>query len=105
MPRVAATAKPSLRPGRLPQRTCVACGDVTTKRDLVRVVRTPAGAVIADPTGKQPGRGAYLHPRPECWELAIAKGRLERSLHTRISEDDAKALRSFAADLRVAEVL
>ena len=35
----------------LPQRTCVACRTVRPKRDLVRVVRTPDGAVIVDETG------------------------------------------------------
>ena len=82
----------------------MACRDVTAKRDLIRVVRTPEGAVIADPTGKKPGRGAYVHAGRECWELAISKGRLERSLKTAISAEDVEALRSFAAELNAAEV-
>ena len=36
---------------KVPQRQCVACGRVRPKRDLVRVVRTPAGDVRVDVTG------------------------------------------------------
>jgi hypothetical protein len=62
----------------------------------VRVVRTPEGRVIADLTGKAPGRGAYIHEQAECWETALAKGRLERSLKTAISREDVEALREHA---------
>ena len=83
----------------VPQRTCVACGSETAKRALVRVVRTPEGRVTADPTGKKAGRGAYVCARRECWETALAKGRLERSLHVRITAEDAETLRAYAAGL------
>lgn len=86
------------RPRALPQRTCVACGMTTNKRELVRIVRT-ADAVIADPTGKLAGRGAYICHQPECWEQAIKKGRLARSLKTTLTENDTSALRTYAATL------
>jgi len=68
----------------------------TNKRELVRVVRTPAGTVEADPTGKKAGRGAYVHQDPNCWSLALKKGKLERSLKTKISVADAAGLRAYA---------
>jgi uncharacterized protein len=68
----------------------------TNKRELVRVVRQPEGSVIADPTGKANGRGAYVHSDPSCWELALAKGKLDRALKTSVSSDDLRALRQFA---------
>ena len=80
----------------LPQRTCVGCGAVSAKREFVRVVRSPEGAVMADPTGKRPGRGAYLCLRPECWQTAVKKGRLERSLKTKLSQRDIEGLLAFA---------
>ncbi len=92
------------RERRLPQRTCVGCGTIQAKREMIRVVRTPEGAVLADPTGKKAGRGAYLCRRPKCWETALAKGRLERSLKTGISRECAESLRAFADSLRLAEV-
>jgi len=83
-----------LRP--VPQRTCVGCATATNKRELVRVVRTADGSVVADPTGKQAGRGAYVHNQAECWEAALKKGRLERSLKVKISNQDVQGLREFA---------
>jgi len=87
-----------------PQRTCVGCGTVRGKREMVRVVRTPEGSVVADPTGKLAGRGAYLCAQEECWKLGLAKGRLERSLKVKITSDDADALRAHAGSLGLTEV-
>jgi hypothetical protein len=61
-------------------RTCVACRQEGGKRDLVRVVRSPGGGVALDPTGRAPGRGAYLHASPECVEMARKKRALDRAL-------------------------
>lgn len=66
----------------MPQRTCIACGQKTDKRRLIRLVYVPAadppieGApsesrVLVDPTGKRNGRGAYLCSQPACWDKAI----------------------------------
>jgi hypothetical protein len=81
---------------RLPQRSCVACGSTTSKRELVRIVRTTEGSVEADPTGKMAGRGAYVCGHAECWTRAVRKGRLERSLKTTLSARDAEALMEYA---------
>ena len=88
----------------MPQRTCVGCGTVQSKREMVRVIRTPEGSVIADPTGKSAGRGAYLCSKIECWETGLTKGGLERSLKVSISADDAAALREYAGRLGLSEV-
>ena len=88
----------------LPQRTCVGCGTVTSKREMIRVIRTPEGSVLADPTGKKPGRGAYLCAKQECWETGLRKGKLERALKVAVSAADAEALREFARSLGLAEV-
>lgn len=86
----------------LPQRTCVGCGTTTNKRELVRVVRLAGDepkSVVADPTGKLAGRGAYVCAQAECWEKALKKGGLERTLKTTISKKDADALREYATSL------
>jgi predicted RNA-binding protein YlxR (DUF448 family) len=44
------------------------------------VVRTPAGAIALDMTGRAPGRGAYVCVDPGCQDLAVAKGTLRRAL-------------------------
>lgn len=94
-------AKTPLRPKHVPRRTCVGCGIIAAKRSLIRVVRTAQGEVLPDPTGKKPGRGAYLCANPQCWEQAVKKGRLERSLKARLSLRDVDSLRSFAASLNL----
>ncbi len=65
---------------RQPRRTCVACRTERDKRELVRVVRTPTGAVTFDTTGRLAGRGAYLCADGSCWALASKRSALERAL-------------------------
>lgn len=86
-------------PARLPQRTCIACRSNSGKREFVRVVRGPDGAVAIDLTGKKPGRGAYLCPRVGCWDVALKKGRLESALRTRLTADDRLRLTEFLVNL------
>ena len=64
---------------RVPQRTCVGCGDVEGKRALVRIVRAGDGTVAVDPTGKRNGRGAYVHRELACFDRACG-GRLLKAL-------------------------
>ena len=66
----------------------------------MRVVRTTEEHVIADPTGKQAGRGAYLHKARECWEMVLsAHGRIEHALNmeTPLSAQDRAALEQLGA--------
>ena len=77
----------------IPERTCIACGNKKPKADLLRVVRSPEGRVSLDPTGKASGRGAYVCG-PGCWDTAIGRGRLARSLSSTLSSDDIETLRS-----------
>ena len=90
----------SFMPGKhIPQRTCVGCGDVQGKRQLMRVVRAPDGRVQLDPTGKANGRGAYVHERLGCWQQAL-RGRLSHALKVeRLSDEDRAALERHAATL------
>ena len=88
-------------PRQAPQRTCVSCRSTSDKRTLVRIVRGPEG-VEADPSGKKPGRGAYLCHQPECWQLAIRKGRLDAALKTRLTPDEKLRLTEFVTTLNTA---
>jgi len=87
-----------VRTRRAPQRTCIACRTKTDKSLLVRVVRGPSGAVAPDPTGKAPGRGAYLCAAAKCWETGLEKGRLSRALRldAGLSGDAKSALMAYA---------
>ena len=83
----------------IPQRTCIGCREVNEKKTLVRIVRSPEGVCI-DPTGRMPGRGAYLHEAKECWENALKRGTLGRALKTEITPAEMQALVSHMETLQ-----
>ena len=72
---------------KIPMRKCVGCQEMKSKKDLVRVLKTPEDELIIDATGRKNGRGAYLCRSMECFELAIKNKGLERSLKTSIPAD------------------
>jgi predicted RNA-binding protein YlxR (DUF448 family) len=39
-----------------------------------------APAVVPDPDGTAPGRGAHLHPTSECFDLAVRRKAFTRAL-------------------------
>lgn len=88
------------KPKHVPQRTCVACRRTEAKRGLIRLVRDAEGRVSMDPTGKRPGRGAYLCHDPACWTMAIKRRALERALRLeQLHPDDREALLAFGRQL------
>jgi uncharacterized protein len=72
--------------GHEPVRTCVGCREEAGKRRLIRLVRGRDGTAGLDPTGRAPGRGAYLHADPACWQLARRRRSLERALRAAVPE-------------------
>ncbi|QZY28087.1 YlxR family protein [Nocardioides coralli] len=74
----------STSPARTPVRTCIGCRERAAKRELLRVVRGAdrdgRPAAVPDPSGTAPGRGAHLHPTPECYELAVRRRAFARAL-------------------------
>ncbi|MBT9155774.1 MAG: hypothetical protein DDT37_00742 [Firmicutes bacterium] len=72
----------SLKQKHVPKRTCVGCRSVKAKRELVRIVRDPAGIVDVDLVGKKSGRGVYVCPGLSCLETALKSGRLKTGLET-----------------------
>lgn len=79
----------------VPQRTCVGCREVNTKRQLVRLVRSATGQVEVDPSGKAAGRGAYLHTRQACWARALDQRILDQALRLALTETDRDRLRAI----------
>lgn len=68
------------------------CRTVQSKRDLVRLVRTPEGQLVVDKTGKQNGRGAYLCRQRSCWEAALTGRQLSKALKMEIGERETRVL-------------
>ena len=74
-----------LKPRKIPMRQCAGCREKKPKKELIRVVRSPEGAISLDTTGKAPGRGAYVCPAPECMKKAQKSRAIERALETAVS--------------------
>ena len=72
---------------KIPMRSCVVTREKLPKSELLRIVRTTDGSVIADVSGKVNGRGAYIKKDIEVLEKAIKSKVLERQLETTISMD------------------
>ena len=94
---------PAPKPRHIPQRTCIACRQEAGKRALIRIVRTPAGQVEVDPSGRANGRGAYLHPLRQCWEKALKGSTIKNALKINPVPDDVEALRAFGKALPAEE--
>ena len=81
-----------MKPKKIPMRMCVGCREMKEKRDLIRIVRTPEGDAVLDPTGKKSGRGAYVCRRAECLQRALRQKQLERQLEIKLTQDITEAL-------------
>lgn len=57
-----------------------------SKRELIRLVVNQTGEISLDPTGKKPGRGAYVCRRRLCLEQAVRGRKLDKGLKTQVSE-------------------
>lgn len=79
-------------------RTCVGCrqrGAATGRGGvadgLVRFVLVE-GRVTVDPDATAPGRGAWLHSRAECWQLAVTRDGFARSFRMSVQADATSPL-------------
>ena len=72
---------------KIPMRQCIGCREMKSKKEMLRVIKTPQDQVVLDTTGRQNGRGAYVCVSEECLEKAIACKGLERSLKFKIPQE------------------
>lgn len=71
----------------IPQRTCIACGQIKPKREMIRLVCVAENTVEVDAIGKKAGRGAYLCRSADCWTAGLKGNRVERALHTTLAQE------------------
>jgi predicted RNA-binding protein YlxR (DUF448 family) len=71
---------------------CAGCRERAPKKELIRIVRTPTGEIIADARDKAPGRGAYLCRKSACLKKAQKSRALERMLNVTIPPETYEAL-------------
>ena len=72
---------------KIPMRRCVGWCEMKTKKELVRVIKTPEDEILLDSTGRKNGRGAYLCTNLKCLQQARKSKGLERSLKMAIPEE------------------
>lgn len=77
---------------KIPMRQCLGCREMKPKRELVRVVRSPEGAVTLDLRGKAPGRGAYVCRQSDCLNKALRSKAIARSLQVEIPPEVVDAM-------------
>ena len=81
-----------------PARTCMACNEQKEKQELLRIVKSKAGIIEIDLTGKKSGRGAYICKNEECLDKVIKSKRLERVFEKEISAELYENIRGVIID-------
>ena len=77
---------------KVPLRKCIGCGEMKSKKEMMRVLKTTEDAIVLDTTGKKNGRGAYLCFSKECLKSAMKSKGLERSLKMPIPQNVYESL-------------
>ena len=72
---------------KIPMRQCVGCGEMKSKKEMMRVLKTAEEGIVLDTTGKKNGRGAYLCVSMECLQKARKNKGLERSFKMSIPNE------------------
>ena len=72
---------------KIPLRQCIGCGEMKSKKEMLRILRTQEEEIILDATGRKNGRGAYICPNAECLKRAKKSKGLERSFKMKIEDE------------------
>ncbi|MDD3278749.1 MAG: YlxR family protein [Lachnospiraceae bacterium] len=67
-------------------RKCIGCSEMKSKKELIRVIKTPEGELVLDATGRKNGRGAYICHSGECLARARKSRGLERAFSMAIPD-------------------
>jgi predicted RNA-binding protein YlxR (DUF448 family) len=69
-------------PAHVPTRTCVGCRAVSPSRELVRFVLVDERI---QPSARSAGRGAWIHPHPDCVRAAWKARAFARAFRKNVS--------------------
>ncbi|MGX4645131.1 MULTISPECIES: RNase P modulator RnpM [Holzapfeliella] len=71
---------------KVPMRRDLLTNEMVPKKELVRIVLDKEGNLSIDPTGKKPGRGAYVSLKPDNIQVAKDKQVLNQSLKIKVDD-------------------
>lgn len=77
---------------KVPLRQCIGCGEMKSKKEMIRILKTEAEGVVLDATGRKNGRGAYVCPNMECFQKAVKSRGLERAFKMPIPKEVYESL-------------
>ncbi|WP_257998243.1 YlxR family protein [Zhihengliuella halotolerans] len=87
-----------------PQRTCIGCRQIDDQSSLLRWALTQdddGKSVVPDPRRRKSGRGAWMHPRPECAATVVRKRAFSRAFRAQVrmpaDETISAAIDAFTA--------
>ena len=83
-----------------PVRTCIGCRKRELAVVLLRIVvasdeshvGSDVHTILVDTTGNLPGRGAWLHPDPQCLDVAIRRRAFARALRITGPQDTSAVI-------------
>ncbi|WP_314064447.1 RNase P modulator RnpM [uncultured Vagococcus sp.] len=90
---------------KIPLRKCVVSGEMKPKKEMIRVVRSKEGDVAIDPSGKLPGRGAYVSIEPAVVQKAWDKQILNRVLDATLTDQFYQELLDYVTHQKARQEL
>ena len=84
---------------KVPLRQCIGCGEMKSKKEMIRVLKTETEGIVLDATGRKNGRGAYICPTMECFQKAVKNRGLERSFKMSVPKEVYESLEKEMAQL------
>lgn len=74
----------------------IVTGEMMPKRQLIRVVRNKENEVSLDPTGKKPGRGAYVAVDVDVAKKAKQERTFDKTFNVQLSDEFYDELIQYA---------
>lgn len=72
---------------KIPMRMCIACREMKPKKEMTRVAKNADGEIFFDPTGKAPGRGAYVCSEAVCLKKMSDKKLLHKAFSAQVGDE------------------
>ncbi|KRM12058.1 YlxR family protein [Paucilactobacillus suebicus] len=80
---------------KIPMRKDIVTGEMMPKKELIRVVKNKEDEVSLDPTGKKPGRGAYVSVNVDVANQAKKQKTFDKVFSLKIDDDFYDELISY----------